>query len=399
MSTDTQTLSQRIDRPRRWVPWALAGLVAVGLAAVAAQRTLDDGDVRTDRPEFQRVLDGVVSGHERLAPGAAAYVAGPLGVWQGAAGVADLRSGEPMRPDARMRLESVSKIYTAALVLALEQRGLLRLDDTVERWLPGLLPYGDRITIRQLLTMRSGMIDTNDIARRPAHHLAHVGNAALKARLASLTRRVSADPTLELSPTWWVRWAAWEPLLFEPGTDARYSNIGYEVLGLVAARAASASLPELYRSAIFEPLGLDETTYDPQGPIAGAHARAYLFGAGEPLDRTDAHTAIGAGGGIVSNAAETGAFLAALMQGKLLDPSQVAGMRGPDLWSGGQPTGCAGAAFGWSGGGNGYKTNVWVDASGTRVAVLLLNARRGGEEQAYADERAASALGRLYCAA
>ena len=289
-----------------------------------------------------------------------------------------------MAPDARMRLESISKIYTAALVLSLEQRGLLRVDDTVERWLPGLLPYGDRITIRQLLTMRSGMIDTDDIARRPAHYLAHVENAGLRARLASLVRRVSADPMLEVSPTWWVRWAAWEPLLFEPGTDAHYSNIGYEVLGLVVARAASAPLPELYRSVIFEPLGLDETAYDPQGPIAGAHARGYLFGAGEALDRTHAHTAIGAGGGIVSNAAETAAFLAALMQGKLLDASHVAGMRGPDLWSGG---------------GNGYKTNVWVDAGGTRVAVLLLNARHGGDQQAYADERAASALGRLYCAA
>ena len=128
------------------------------------------------------------------------------------------------------------------MVVALEQRGLLRVDDTVERWLPGLLPYGDRITIRQLLTMRSGMIDTNDIARRPAHYLADVGNAALRARLAALGRRLSADPTLEVPPTWWVRWAAWEPLLFEPGTDAHYSNIGYEVLGLIAARAGSASL-------------------------------------------------------------------------------------------------------------------------------------------------------------
>ncbi|HEY9457636.1 MAG TPA: hypothetical protein VIQ56_07015, partial [Gaiella sp.] len=94
MSTDTHALRQRIHRPRRWVPWALAGLVAAGFAVVAAQRTLDDGDVRMDRPELQSVLDGLVRGPERLAPGAAAYVAGPLGVWQGAAGVADLRSGE-----------------------------------------------------------------------------------------------------------------------------------------------------------------------------------------------------------------------------------------------------------------------------------------------------------------
>lgn len=298
-----------------------------------------------------------------------------------------------------MRLESVSKIHTAAVVLALKQRGLLRADDTVERWLPGLLPYGGRITIRQLLTMRSGMIDTNDVARRPAHYLADVGDARLRARLASLARRLGADPTLEVSPKWWVEWAAWEPLLFEPGTDSHYSNIGYEVLGLIAARAGSASLPALYRTLIFEPLGLDETAYDPQGPIAGPHAQGYLFGAGEPVDTTDSHAAIGAGGGIVSNAEETAAFLTALMQGKLLGRSQVAGMQGPDLWRGGQPTGCAGAAYGWSGGGNGYKTNVWVDAQGTRVAVLLLNARHGGDVQAYADERAASALGRLYCAA
>ena len=54
-----------------------------------------------------------------------------------------------------MRLESVSKIYTAALILQLVQDGKLRLDDTVARWLPGLLPYGDRITIRELLTMRA----------------------------------------------------------------------------------------------------------------------------------------------------------------------------------------------------------------------------------------------------
>jgi D-alanyl-D-alanine carboxypeptidase len=399
VSIDTQTLSQRIYRPRRWVPWALAGLVAVGLAAVATQRAFEAGGARADRPELQRVLDGLVLGSERIAPGATAYVSGPNGTWRGSAGVADLRSGERIDPDARMRLESVSKIYTAALVVALAQQGRLRLGDAVERWVPGLLPYGDRITVRQLLTMRSGMIDNNDIARRPTFYLTHVEDMSLRARLASLARRVSADPTREVSPTWWIRWAAWEPLLFEPGTDFHYSNIGYEVLGLVAARAASASLPELYRREIFEPLGLHETAYDPQGPIAGPHARGYLLGGDGPVDATDAHAAIGAEGGVVSNAEETGAFLAALMQGRLLDPRRVAGMRGADLWRGGQQTGCAGAGYGWSGGGNGYKTNVWVDASGTRVAVLLLNARRGGEEQAYADQVAGAALARLYCAA
>jgi D-alanyl-D-alanine carboxypeptidase len=59
-----------------------------------------------------------------------------------------------------MRLESVGKIWTAALTLRLADQGRLRLGDTVERWLPGLLPYGNRITIRQLLTMTSGRSTT-----------------------------------------------------------------------------------------------------------------------------------------------------------------------------------------------------------------------------------------------
>jgi D-alanyl-D-alanine carboxypeptidase len=73
-----------------------------------------------------------------------------------------------MATDARMRLESVSKIYTAALILQLAQDGKLRVGGTVAGWLPGLLPYGNRITIRHLLTMSSGLIDNNDLLNAPA---------------------------------------------------------------------------------------------------------------------------------------------------------------------------------------------------------------------------------------
>jgi D-alanyl-D-alanine carboxypeptidase len=373
--------------------------VAASIAVLAAGLALDDDGTQDARPDLQTILDGLVTGPERIAPGATAYVSGPHGVWLGSAGVANLRTGDRMAPDARMRLESVSKIYTAAVVVALAQEGRLRLADTVERRLPGMLPYGGEITIRQLLTMRSGLIDTNDIVRRPGFYLRHVGDPALRAHLASLVRRVSDDPTLEVSPTWWVRWAAWEPLLFEPGTDFHYSNIGYEVLGLIAARVAGAPLDALYRRVIFTPLGLDQTAYDPQGPIAGPHARGYRFGPDGPVETTGYHAAIGAGGGIVANAEETGTFLAALMQGRVVEPRRVAGLRGADLWRGGQATGCAGRAYGWSGADVGFKTNVWVDADGSRVAVLLLNARNGGDGQAYADQVAGAALARLYCSA
>lgn len=402
MSTGSEQLTRHVRRLHPSSLWPLLA-VALAIAVIAVIAVVRDGTsdgASASRPDLQQVLDQLVTGPDRVAPGATAYVSGSRGSWVGSAGVADLRTGAPMPADGRMRLESVSKIYTAALVLLLAEEGRLNVDDTVEQWLPGMLPYGERITIRQLLTMRSGLIDNNDLASHTASYLADVRDVGLRRKLTALARRVAAHPTVEVSPIWWIRWAAWEPLLFEPGTGYHYSNIGYELLGLIATRASHAPVGELYRERILSPLDLRRTAYDPQGPISGEHARGYTLARGKaPVDATGQHAAIGAEGGIVSDAEETAAFLRALMQGRLLGRPGVEAMRGPNLWLGGQQTGCAGAAYGWSGGGNGYKTNVWVDAHGDRVAVLLLNARHSGADQAFADERAASALARLYCAA
>jgi D-alanyl-D-alanine carboxypeptidase len=335
MSTGSQQLTHRVRRPRPAALWPLLAIALAAIAGVAAVAVFRNGsgtEPAASRPDLQRVLDGLVTGHNRIAPGATAYVSGPHGTWLGAAGVADLRTGAPMPTDARMRLESVSKIYTAALVILLAQDRRLRVDDTVERWLPGMLPYGKRITIRQLLTMRSGLIDNNDFATDPAAYLADVRDPRLRSRLTRLARRAEARPAMEISPIWWIRWAAWEPLLFEPGTSFHYSNIGYDLLGLIAARAAHTPLDDLYRERIVAPLGLERTAYDPQGPIAGPHARGYtLSSAQRPVDATDSHVAIGAEGGIVSDAGEAAAFLRALMEGRLLDPRNVAAMRGANL--------------------------------------------------------------------
>jgi D-alanyl-D-alanine carboxypeptidase len=198
----------------------------------------------------------------------------------------------------------------------------------------------------------------------------------------------------------WVRWAAWQPLLFEPGAGTHYSNIGYDVLGLIATRAGGKPLSDLYRERIFEPLGLAATAYDPQGPIAGPHARGYgIDPDGSASDTTGWHWGVGAGGGIVSNAEDTATFLTALMQGRLLDRRHVDALEGDDLWRGGTLSGCSGQVFGWSGGGSGFKTEVWVDHGGSRVAVLLLNARHFDTAQPAADGAAHDALSELFCRA
>jgi D-alanyl-D-alanine carboxypeptidase len=371
----------------------LASLALVAAVALLAAREARQSASPEQRPGLQRILDSLVTGRGRIAPGATANVRGPEGTWIGSAGLAAVRHGEAMRADARMRLESVSKIWTATIVLQLAQEGKLRLADTVERRLPGVLPYGGRITIRQLLTHRSGIVDTNDIAREPARYIAGVRDRAARAGFERLARRFAADPSLEFPTTAWIRLAAWQPLLFEPGTDAHYSNIGFELLGLIAARASGEPISRLYRERIFEPLGLERTAYDPQGPIAGPHAHGYSVGAGGTLEDTTAwHGGIGAEGGLVSDATDTAAFLTALMRGRLLDPAMLAAMKRDAFWSGGEETGC-GTAYGHSGAGPGFKTNVWVSGDGSRLAVLLLNGRAGD----FGDALAASALRDLYC--
>jgi len=397
----THPLTEHVRRPSRPARFAL-GLALVVALAVAVGGALVARDSQAGRPELQAVLDGLVSGPDAIAPGATAYVSGPNGTWMGAAGVADARTGAPMAAEARFRLESVSKIYTAALIAQLAQDGRLSLDDTVERWHPGLLPYGNRITIRQLLTMRSGLIDNNDIVNASESamrtYLARIEDAAQRERILAIAARLEGDPASEFSPLWWIRFAAWQPLLFEPGSATHYSNIGYEILGLIAARAGGKPVATLYRERIFEPLGLDATAYDPQGPIDGPHARGYgITPDGEQIDTTDWHAGIGAEGGIVSDAADTATFLTALMQGQLLDRGHVVELQGDGLWLGGAPSGCAGQAFGWSGGGNGFKTDVWVDDGGTRVAVLLLNARQWDTAQQAGDTASHAALARLFC--
>lgn len=412
-------LRDRAPRPHRWarrLAVALGTAAAIAVAVVGIMVAIDRAffsdqaqvcpprATRTSHPALQRILDGVVGGPSKLAPGATAYASGPHGSWLGAAGVADVSTCAGMPADARMRLESVSKIYTATLILQLAQDGRLRVDDTVEDWLPGLLPSGNRITIRQLLTMTSGLIDTNDLRNAPAPvqrtYLTRVGDARLRAQLRATLGRVERDPAAVVPEGFWIRWAAWQPLLFTPGGGYHYSNIGYDILGRVAARAGGEPLAALYRERIFQPLGLHATAYDPQGPISGPHAEGYGIEPNRTQARTtDWHWGVGAEGGIIANARDTATFLTALMRGTLLDRRRLAQMRGESFWGGGAFSGCAGEAYGWSGGGSGYKTDVWVNHDGSRVAVLLLNARHYATAQPQADQAAHDALAALYCGA
>ncbi len=377
-----------------------AVLLAAAVLVIAAVATaLVHPGAAPERPGLQRVLDGLVASH--VAPGVSAYVVGPHGTWTSAAGRANVVTGEPMRPGTRVRLESVSKLWTATLILRLAEQGRLRLDDRVARWLPGELPYGDRITVRQLLNHTSGMVDSNDIVNAPESYLRQVKDRALRTRILATGRRLDRNPGYQFSPRLWVQYAATLPLSHPPGTTYHYSNIGYTVAGMVAERAAGADMATLVREQIAAPLRLRSVAYDPNGEIAGPHARGYRVADRKLTDATTATAGTGAGGGIVADAADEAHFLQALMQGRIVGPKLLAELKAPSafmaygLGTGINASGCAGTVYGHNGGGFGYETNVFVSGDGRRVAVLLLNGRTADN---HGDTEAFAAMSRLYCA-
>src|SRR4051812_24910406 len=140
----------------------LAGLVtlageALTVGVPAARAT------PASKPPFatavKRSLDRLVAAG---APGAVVLVREDGRTLRLAAGYANTRTKTRMRPSDRFRGGSVTKTFVATLILQLAGEGRLRLDDSVERWLPGELPNGGAITIRQLLTMTSGIFDYLD---------------------------------------------------------------------------------------------------------------------------------------------------------------------------------------------------------------------------------------------
>jgi D-alanyl-D-alanine carboxypeptidase len=393
MATRAQSLSHRAHWPHRKVLWLVVGLVVAAGIAVGVERPLFAG--QETRSEFmQEILDGVVTGPNRLAPVATAYVSGPHGTWVGSAGVADVKTAGPMPVDARMRIESNSKTWLVAVVLQLVHEGKLNLEDTVDRWLPGLLrAHGSEITIRELMSDSSGLIDDNDVSASPnagRAYLARVGDPKLRRQLVAVAARIRANPAARVSPLWFIRLAAWQPLVAPPGTTYHHSNIGWNIAGLIAAKASGKPLPLLYRERIFQPLRLRHTAYDPQGPIAGSHANGYALAAdGTLTDTTARHFGKGADGAIVTDARDEASFLTALTDGTLLNQEILY-----ELGTG-DPSGCSGPLVHiGSGAGEGFKSDVVYAVDGSRVAVLLLNGTPG--ETGFAG--AAAAANSLYCA-
>ena len=132
----------------------------LALSALWVAYARGQAGARKGPPTRSPVLQGVVRGLVAAgAPGSVAVVRIPTGVHRASACRARTRPVLPMRATDRFRIASITKTFVATVVLQLAAERRLRLADSVERWLPGLIPNGRAITLRQLLGHTSGLFD------------------------------------------------------------------------------------------------------------------------------------------------------------------------------------------------------------------------------------------------
>lgn len=210
-------------------------------------------------------------------------------------GLADLDAQTPATPTTNYRLASVSKQFTAMATLLLVSDGKLKLEDSLARFFADSPSFWQHVTIQQLLTHTSGLLDYEDLL------------------LPDATAQVHDEDVLEL-----VR--AQASGYFAPQTAYRYSNTAYCLLALIVAQVAGQSFPNFLQERIFAPLGMHATLAHQEG-VSVVPRRAYGHtlrdGAWQRTDQSVTSATLG-DGGIYSSVVDLARWDAGLADGLLL---------------------------------------------------------------------------------
>lgn len=250
---------------------------------------------------LQAILDELVA--DGTIPGAVLSVSIPgQGVWNGASGVSDRAAATAMTTDTRLRIASISKVFTAVVVLQLVEEGVIALDDPMAKWLPDLVPAGERITVRNLLQHTTGLYD-------------YLEDRSYVGKVYSQPERVFTSREL-------VEYAASKPALFKPGAKGGwdYSSTNFVILGMIVESATGNTLADEMRARIFTPLKLTSTYFAPDEPVEGVAARGY---SGSTDQSAAAMSFAFATANIVSRPDDVRRFAEALFGGKLLQPAML----------------------------------------------------------------------------
>ncbi|MEU0005499.1 serine hydrolase domain-containing protein [Streptomyces sp. NPDC006314] len=357
---------------------AVLGAVVLSLLAVPARAATSEPDTPTaaalPAPDTTGLASVLRTALNQGAPGALARIDDHGKTYRVTKGVSDRSTQRAIATGDRFRIGSVTKTFSAVVLLQLADEHRLVLDAPVNRYLPGLLP-DDRITVRQVLGHRSGLYDyANDMFAKSVS-----GFEAVRKKV--FTYRQLVELSLK------------KPRTNAPGAAYSYSNTNFVIAGLLIEKLTGHSVKAAYENRVFKPLKLRDTFYvHPDTAIPGRYARGYLTpdAAGAQLVDATAQTVSWAqsAGAIISSARDLNSFYSALFGGKLLSPARLAemehftqvnsttayglGLRRRDL-------SCGVSVYGHTGAVQGYYTYAFATKDGKRSLTAVTNTSNNGK--------------------
>ena len=219
-------------------------------------------DAEADRfgPAVEAAIDQIIADTMTTStlPGMAVSieVPGRRGSYRKAYGVGDVKTGAPFALDGHLRIASITKTFTATLILRLVDKGRLSLDDHLAQYVQGIR-NGRQITVRQLLNMTAGVFSfTEDQA---------FGDA------------FDRDPLMRFTPADALAIIRNHDPDFPPGEGWHYSDSNYVLLQLIAERATGRSIAALMEDEVIEPLGLEGTSYPTTPAIPRPRPHGYVL--------------------------------------------------------------------------------------------------------------------------
>lgn len=228
--------------------------------------------------------------------------------WEQTRGHSDFNNKTPMDLNKVYRIGSITKTFTITAVFQLIDEGKLSLDDKIDKYLTGI-PNGDKITIRQLMNMTSGLYNYSESK--------------------DFSDTLKSNPGKQWTPDDALAMAFEYPVYFEPGTGFHYSNTNTIVLGKLLEKLTGKTVAENITERIIKPLGLKNTYVVNQTTMPAEYIHGHSESFTNPKEYYDVSevynsSLAGAAGNIVSNINDLNIYIRALAKGELISAKSQA---------------------------------------------------------------------------
>ncbi|MCX4984776.1 serine hydrolase [Streptomyces sp. NBC_00572] len=276
---------------------------------LAAQAPAAQGDFPELTPAVAARLDKAIQDvmKEAGVPGVTVGLSAPgKGTYIRSFGVADKATGQPMTPNLFMRIGSETKTFTVTALLELVDQGEVSVDDPISKYIDGV-PNGDKITLRNLASMRSGLFNYSADE--------------------DFYKALTSNPDRPFTPQELLDYSFKHPIQFQPGTEFEYCNTNLILLGLVVEKVSGTPLHEFIQENVLDPAGLRNTVFPTDAAFPSPHAHGYTIqtASGQVEDATNWNPSWGwAAGAMISKLQDLRTWARVVATGELLTPKTQA---------------------------------------------------------------------------